>query len=489
MKKIINILNTLSTFKFATGLLISFTILMIIGLLIPQNMPSEFYKIEFGNTGNRILTFLWLNNIYRSPFMIAVIILICLSIIICMVKKSNKSLRNFSTILNHLSIILLFIGALIGFLWGEKGEITLYLDEENDTFISKDNMTHYDLPFSLKLDKFILEKSDEPISSLFFKTNDPKSDWQKYNIQKGERINNILDTDHSIQIEDILYNKSVLYDIVNREDFKKIEELLSYEEVGSKGVQFKIKDTSEKEFPTYLTNKEKEYFTFLDDKNFLRFVICDSKEEYNKVLELKDSFFENFHSNIKDSLNIISIVYPPKSLKPTLVVSYWTGEKEIHEIELNKNYEIKDFFALSISEFIDNPILIEQIHDDSENTVLKLKIDDTYSIYLNNDQSINLEGIILGFSLSYPISQYTSKVIINDKNIVLNKDIKVNSPLKYKGYTFYQSSYDSESQTPQYSVLSVKKDYGTYLIYISLILMMIALSIKFYILPFLKKKV
>lgn len=72
----------------------------------------------------------------------------------------------------------------------------------------------------------------------------------------------------------------------------------------------------------------------------------------------------------------------------------------------------------------------------------------------------------------------TIKINDNDKNEDLNK-ISMNNIFKYKGYRFYQSSYDNDNQG---SILSVYYDpYGitlTYIGYFLLFLSMIAFLIK-----------
>jgi len=76
-----------------------------------------------------------------------------------------------------------------------------------------------------------------------------------------------------------------------------------------------------------------------------------------------------------------------------------------------------------------------------------------------------------GLQLSY-VSQrprmvrdyFSDVVIIEDGKEKTSKAIEVNHPLHYKGYHFYQHSYDSKAG--QYTILSVTSDSGLYAVYV-----------------------
>lgn len=69
------------------------------------------------------------------------------------------------------------------------------------------------------------------------------------------------------------------------------------------------------------------------------------------------------------------------------------------------------------------------------------------------------------------------KIIDNDK-VVLAKDIKVNAPLKYKGYTFYQSGYDAKRLNT--TVLQVVSDPGVGIVFLGFVLLNIGIALNFY---------
>jgi cytochrome c biogenesis protein ResB len=76
------------------------------------------------------------------------------------------------------------------------------------------------------------------------------------------------------------------------------------------------------------------------------------------------------------------------------------------------------------------------------------------------------DGVQLHYTSQKPriIRDYFSDVVIieNEKEVA-SKTIEVNHPLHYRGYHFYQHSYDSQAH--KYTILSVTSDSGLYTVY------------------------
>jgi len=90
----------------------------------------------------------------------------------------------------------------------------------------------------------------------------------------------------------------------------------------------------------------------------------------------------------------------------------------------------------------------------------------------------------------YPIDQFISHVrVVENGQTVLNKTVQMNDPLKYRGYTFYQSSYDVEADAAsRYTVLSAKRDPGVGLIYLGFAMLTLGLVIVFYVNPWVGRR-
>lgn len=80
------------------------------------------------------------------------------------------------------------------------------------------------------------------------------------------------------------------------------------------------------------------------------------------------------------------------------------------------------------------------------------------------------------------VKDYKSTLqIIEDGEIVREKTIEVNLPLRYGGYTFYQSGYNPRD--PKWTSLQVVKDPGVPLVYAGFFLMIAGLATVFYLYP------
>jgi len=80
------------------------------------------------------------------------------------------------------------------------------------------------------------------------------------------------------------------------------------------------------------------------------------------------------------------------------------------------------------------------------------------------------------------IKDFSSKVVIlkQDKEI-LKETIEVNRPLKYKGYSFYQASYDQDNF--KWTGLDVVRDPGVPFVWSGFILLNLGVILRFYFLP------
>lgn len=78
----------------------------------------------------------------------------------------------------------------------------------------------------------------------------------------------------------------------------------------------------------------------------------------------------------------------------------------------------------------------------------------------------------LFFSYVRPIREYISELqVIKDGNVLAEKDIEVNHPLRFAGQLFYQDSYDVRAG--QYTVLQVVSDSGLSVVYLGYALLCI----------------
>ncbi len=100
------------------------------------------------------------------------------------------------------------------------------------------------------------------------------------------------------------------------------------------------------------------------------------------------------------------------------------------------------------------------------------------------------KGGDLPFELVYTwapnrVKQFRSKLsVLEDGKVVKEKTISVNDPLKHRGFTFYQTTYDQQKES--WSGLQVSKDPGVPFVYGGAAFLSIGLIMVFYMGPLLK---
>jgi hypothetical protein len=112
--------------------------------------------------------------------------------------------------------------------------------------------------------------------------------------------------------------------------------------------------------------------------------------------------------------------------------------------------------------------------------------------YLEPTLRINpkLQDVLMRYSRdpqSLNIKCYNSTLrVVDDGRVTAQKTIVVNDPLRYKGYTFYQSNWDQERES--YTVLEVKKDPGEEIFYFGGAMVMLGVVVIFYVNPLLRRR-
>ena len=146
-------------------------------------------------------------------------------------------------------------------------------------------------------------------------------------------------------------------------------------------------------------------------------------------------------------------------------------------------------------------------HVSSQNGVIHLREGEHNHFFSNNNRAVNIIPFTLNlqsFSIEYypgtnSPSDYVSKIEVNDplNNNFFEAQISMNKILNYKGYRFYQSSFDDDMKG---SIVSVNRDVygipvtytGYYLLFVSMLLMLLDKNGRFRKLlrnPVLKKSV
>ncbi|MFN3505461.1 MAG: cytochrome c biogenesis protein ResB [Caldimicrobium sp.] len=214
MKEVWNFLASAKLAIFLFFLLAGFSIL---GTIIPQGQPEEFYLMKYGSGLGKLILFFQINDAYHSWWYVTALFLFLTNLIVCSLRrfpfsyklykkapwevnpeilpnkvtfecngdlnkiknflttklkflpspqsladgflfyKSENRFSFFSVYVVHLSLIIIVIGALIGALFGWRGSLNILEGEESNIVQPLRKKNPIQLDFSVKLNQFILE--------------------------------------------------------------------------------------------------------------------------------------------------------------------------------------------------------------------------------------------------------------------------------------------------------------------------------------------
>ncbi len=209
--------NFLSSARLAITLFLILAFISIFGTIIPQGEPFQFYFMKYGSFWGKFILFLKLDDAYHSWWYIGTLFLFLANLITCSIKrfpiswklykkdpleinpenlpykyqitltvspseiesliynklKFKKAEKDFngkilfykdlnrwahlSVYLIHFSIIIIIVGALIGAIWGYKGDIRIVEGQTSNTVLPFKSKEPIFLNFFIKLNKFIIE--------------------------------------------------------------------------------------------------------------------------------------------------------------------------------------------------------------------------------------------------------------------------------------------------------------------------------------------
>jgi len=261
-----SIVNALGSARLAIGLFFILAILSIFGTLIPQGQPLDFYLMKYGQSLGRVIHLFQLDDAYHSPWYIGSLFLFMVNLTICYLKrlpftiklykrnpaevkvealpnklqiqvsnplekitsfiekelkftkikddlyyKKENSLAHFSVYVIHFSLIVIIIGALIGAIWGFRGNMSILEGEESNIVQPFRKNDPIQLDFKVRLNKFILET---------YPNGMPKEYISNVTIIDGNKtIDAIIKVNAPVKYKDVTFYQAS-YDIIPVFDFK-----------------------------------------------------------------------------------------------------------------------------------------------------------------------------------------------------------------------------------------------------------------------------
>ena len=132
---IVSVVKLLASVKFAVTLLVLIILFCVSGAIIPQGLDSSHYSRIYGPAGD-ILLKLKLTDVYHSPWFIGLLSTLWLSLLVCAKGRLRSWKKQTGSLLTHLGLLIILLGALINTLLGESGFVSLPKGDDQAIFLA-----------------------------------------------------------------------------------------------------------------------------------------------------------------------------------------------------------------------------------------------------------------------------------------------------------------------------------------------------------------
>ncbi|MHC4183471.1 MAG: cytochrome c biogenesis protein ResB [Planctomycetota bacterium] len=581
----------LCSVKLAVIIIIILAVACILGTLILQMRPPEDYVSRYGEGLATFFSAIQLTDIFHSYWFAFLLVLLCVNLGCCTVKRWRNTVLQIGFLVTHISIIMILVGCVIDMMLGEKGGVNVYEGKSVDYYLRRADYKKIPLGFKVYCDDFMIEKH-APKYKLVSYVKD--KDKQRNLPVKKDKTSKIPGSNYSVTIKDYYEDAEYLQEPINvsskpenpaiyvrlsgsehvtaegwlfaksrnwynepkhdlkieylwannDEDFEKLTKAIGKSNrpkldilIGGKNVRksvtvekgktFSIDDTSYKieikEYTLDYANRSKPLSEQSPNNPGVQVEITgpqgtDLRWSFANYPDYWDQAHKTKYKDIKvtctfpDDFSLASNrakIVQGKSGKKAL--SYIKNGKvvDIKDLELNKTYNIGETGQqLQIAKYFPSYSVRKEVvkrsgnheghnHGPGEHVgtpAILVEIDgprgkvSDWILAQNPPRWYPDKNFALLYERSgMAIKDYKSILrVVENGETVLTKIIEVNDPMKYKGYVFYQSSYDPEGE--RYTGLQVTRNPGIIIVYSGFILLCVGVVFIFYAKPFLRRK-
>lgn len=468
---------------FAISSLLAIAIATALGTFISQNMPAQAFAQRYGENGAKILEFLQLDQVFHSWWYVALFILLAFSLLkISLIKE--LSVANLGFHLAHLGPIIILFGFWWDYYAGFRGLMQLQTGmETNLVSVYQANTNRIvdslDLDFKLKLDYFKSQKFD-PDHRIQIWKNDPDPIAVASIPLDLDKKRKIYSTDVEFEVKEFYPNFYLEYSYPENTDTI---------EAKNPGILFELANPHGQDII--------QLRAFEKGRNILRDpILGTSFELYWGLPEGISNEIENYTpSSSFASQNRVLI-----DGKTQMVYESSNGSLSERPLIMNETNPVpgrsRSTYTI-ISIFPDAAYLASgpaTRNEKQENPVARLDVKREawpeakeaflYPSTKGPGGQFAVEGTNFVLALESIKDRETKfwesglSVVNNDGTAVKQQAIKVNEPMKYKGFRFYQTDYDPNN--PNYSGIGISYTPGLYLIYFGFWVLVAGVFILFY---------
>ena len=581
----------LCSVRLAVIIIVILAVSCVLGTVILQQKSPEEYVGRYGAGLAKFFSAIQFTDIFHSYWFSFLLVLLCVNLGCCTVKRWRNTLLMVGFLVTHISIILILVGCVVDLLTGVKGGVNIYEGKSVDYYLTRPDYKKNPLGFQVFCDDFFIEKHPPKYKLITYVKDKDKQ--KAVPAKVGKKIS-VPGTNYAVTVKDFIADAEEQQEPINVSDVPNNPAL--YIQLSEKGnitaegwllakdrnwyrdtqrdlkIDYVWADNAEKheELANAAVKSAKPKLDItIEGKNIVKsvpvekgkkfsidgtdFIIeikdfaldyskrlvplseqepnnpavmveisgpqgKDSRWSFSKYPDYQDKAHEAIYKDVKllcsvpenfsDAKHRVRIVQN-KSGKKT--ISYIKNEEviSINDWELNKSYNVADSeLEIRIIKYFPSHSLKKSVvkrvggHEGHNHGPGEHAGNPAVLIEMEGPRGKVAEWVFAhtpphwypdnNFAVLYEksgmeIKDYKSilRVVENGKDMV-TKTIEVNNSLKYKGFVFYQSSYDPEGE--RYTGLQVTKNPGLLVVYTGFIMLCVGIVFIFYVKPFLRRK-
>lgn len=203
-------------------------------------------------------------------------------------------------------------------------------------------------------------------------------------------------------------------------------------------------------------------------------------------VRLKDFKLEHYENDLEKL--VVALPASQKPLEFRFRKNIWTSVPgtdyafRVEQFVPDFRFDMNTHAAFSASNEPNNPAILVHMKGKSEDYT-EWVFANFSDFHMTKERPIGLRYV---WSQAVPKAFISEVEILEKGSVVKEQAIEVNHPLRYKGFSIYQASYDS--QEGKWSGLTVVKDPGTGVVFASIIMIMMGLTMNIYFHPSRRKK-
>ncbi len=262
----------LCSVRLAVIIIIVAAVACILGTVILQQKTSEEYVARYGEGLTKFFSSIQLTDIFHSYWFSFLLVLLCVNLGCCTVKRWRNKVLMIGFLVTHISIIMVLVGCSLDLLLGIKGNVNVYEGKSVDHFIVWNNYQDYKkvpLGFQVFCDDFMIEKHPPKYKLITYVKDKDKQ--KAVPVKVGNKIN-VPGSNYAVTVKELIPDAEVQHEPINVSNEPKNPAL--YIKLSSQG-----KLTAE----GWLLAKDRNWYTDPQRDLKIEYIWADNADEHERL--------------------------------------------------------------------------------------------------------------------------------------------------------------------------------------------------------------